>query len=386
MRPREEKRQMVMSSKKKNREQTIFDNTIRIAREKGDEGSRNAKRIAGKVDYLSERPDFVISTDDGKTIGIEHFRADQLIKKDKKAQSASAELNSRARKEHERLVSSVKDDDVPPTNDFIDMVGSYSAEMIHIVKNSGICDLERSLQEGLFGKRGHASKLEAYYDNLAARNPSSKIELGYLIELHSEVTTLILNDGKSARKILPGEFPLSPEIYNLLRQASEDVDWILLAFCPSAKDEVVDAAIIQCSNGMFEESAREQGLQRTEYLGLVNGSPFVKQKKRGKVSHSVNSEGNLSLQIENTSQQIDMLQLCVAGLDGAARALELSQTGKPFVATISTQYVYELLRDNLRAGKKNMSIEDIYALIQKMSWDEYRKRSERFEANYFSTT
>ena len=56
-------------------------------------------------------------------------------------------------------------------------------------------------------------------------------------------------------RVSPGQFPISCEAYELLRKASAHVDWIVLAFCPLYSDEVRDAAIIRCRNGMFETSA-----------------------------------------------------------------------------------------------------------------------------------
>lgn len=62
-------------------------------------------------------------------------------------------------------------------------------------------DLSRSLNSVLFGERGHAKKLDAYRDNLRCIANESPIELGFLIEFHTDFRDLYLNTSSKIRKL-----------------------------------------------------------------------------------------------------------------------------------------------------------------------------------------
>ena len=370
-----------MSDEKKNRELTVFEDTLCFTRSCGGEGRRNVNRLNGSVDRSSERPDIVINAEDGRIIGIEHFRVDQLIKNDKKVQSAAAEFVSSIEDERTRIVGDKDVDHLELTDEMLDMFGRNAAKGIFLTKNSKISDLAKSLEAGLFGDRGHAKKLDEYRCNLLTINNDAKVELGYLIEFHSELSSLILNEGTSSHQLVSGEMPLFPDLYDLLERAARNVDWILLAFYPNLRSEMVGAAVARCSNGMFRKSLERQGLKRTECFGCVDGSPFVRQQRKGDSRYSIEGEA-IHYDFESNPDPAVIYDIVDRSTGEAAKALELARDGKPFAATIAVQYWYELVRDRAKS-RKGVKASDVCDVLRKMDRRERERRSKAFEAKYF---
>lgn len=369
-----------MLDEQKKHELTVFEDVLSLARMHGGEGRRNAGRLKGIVDFSSERPDIVIDTDDGRLVGIEHFQVDQLIKNDKKVQSATAEFVNRAEADRKKVVGDADGELLDPTDEMIGMFGRYAAEYISRVRNSGIDDLTKSLKTRLFGGRGHAEKLDAYRSNVSTRKSGARVEMGYLIEFRSELSTLILNQGSSSRSIVSGELPLFSDLFDLIELAAKDVDWILFACYPALQNKIVEAAIARCSNGMLRKSLERQGLKRAECLGCVDRSPFVGQRCKGGFDYSV--EGDvIRCFFQGYSDDVAIHRLVSESIKGAAKALKLSRNGKPFAATVAVQYCYELVRDRLKF-RKNVTAFDVFETIRNMDKREFALRSSAFEERH----
>lgn len=62
--------------------------------------------------------------------------------------------------------------------------------------NACVDDIRTSLDVGLFGKdsRGHAFKLDAYRENIVQIDANADIQLGFLIELRTDLSQWFLND------------------------------------------------------------------------------------------------------------------------------------------------------------------------------------------------
>lgn len=249
--------------------------------------------------------------------------------------------------------------------------------------NACVDDISTSLDAGLFGKngRGHAFKLDAYRDRVTEINSSADVQLGFVIEFHTDLSGWFLNNGFHERKIAPGEFPVSLEVYDLLKRASAHVDWIVLAFCPLYGDEVRDAAIIRCCNGMFETSAARQGIIQTPYLGLGKETPFGKQDRQGEVEFGVGNNG-IDYLVENTSEPMDPFELFNNAISGAAEALNLARKGKPLAATTSVQLTYDIAKDSLKHKNGNVEPQDVLKVIGEMDPSEMSARMENWRKRW----
>lgn len=140
----------------------------------------------------------------------------------------------------------------------------------------------------------------------------------------------------------------------------------MLAFCPLYGDKVRDAAIIRCHNGMFETSAAQQGMIQTQFLGLGKETPFGKQDRQGEVEFGVGNDG-VNYLVENTSEQMDAIELFNNAISGAAEAFNLARKGKPFAATTSVQLAYDIAKDSLNHKNGNVVPQDVLKAIGEMN-------------------
>lgn len=362
-------------------ELSIYEQSLKVARVKGGEARRNVARLSGDIRSF-DRPDILIAAEDGKRIvGIEHFRVDHHIGRGKKVESKSARFSSdaeRFRRQHENAArrGALAEEAYRGFGDLI-------SRAIREQSNACVDDIGASLDAGLFGKdgRGHAFKLDVYRENIVQIDADADIQLGFLIELHTDLRQWFLNDAFKETRVSPGQFPISCEAYELLKEASAHVDWILLAFCPLYGDEVRDAAIIRCCNGMFETSAARQGIIQTPYLGLGNETPFGRQDRQGKVEFGVGSDG-VDYLVENTSEPMDPFELFNNAISGAAEALNLARKGKPFAATTSVQLAYDIAKDSLKHKNGDVEPQDVLKAIGRMNPSEKSARMENWRKHW----
>lgn len=360
---------------------SIYEQSLKVARAKGGEARRNVARLSGDARPF-DRPDILIAAEGGRRmVGIEHFRVDHHIGKGKRIESKSARFSSDAERFRRRHEDATRRGVL--TEEAFQGFGDLISRAIREQSNACVDDISTSLDAGLFGKdgRGHAFKLDAYRENITQSDANADIQLGFLIELHTDLRQWFLNDGYKETRVSPGQFPISCEAYELLKKASAHVDWIVLAFCPLYGDEVRDAAIIRCRNGMFETSAARQGIIQTPYLGLGKETPFGKQDRQGEVEFGVGNDG-VDYLIENTSGQMEAIELFNNAISGAAEALNLARKGKPFAATTSVQLAYDIAKDSLKHKNGNVGPQDVLKSIGGMDPSEKTARMQNWRKRW----
>lgn len=362
-------------------ELSIYEQSLKAAKAKGGEARRNVARLSGEARSF-DRPDILITAENGRRmVGMEHFRVDHHIGRGKKVESKSARFSSdaeRFRKQHEDAArrGALAEEAYRGFGDLI-------SRAIREQSNACVDDISTSLDAGLFGKngRGHAFKLDAYRDRMAETNFSADVQLGFVIEFHTDLRGWFSNNGFHERKIASGEFPVSLEVYDLLKRVSTHVDWIVLAFCPLYGDEVRDAAIIRCCNGMFETSAARQGIIQIPYLGLGKETPFGKQGRQGEVEFGVGNDG-VDYLVENTSEPMNPFELFSNAISGAAEALNLARKRKPFAAATSVQLTYDITKDSLKHKYGNVEPQDVLKAIGEMNPSEMSARMENWRKRW----
>lgn len=373
-------------SHKENQEKaelSIYEQSLKVARAKGGEARRNVARLSGDIRSF-DRPDILIAAEGGKRIvGIEHFRVDHHIGKGKKVESKSARFSSDAERFRRQHEDAARRDAL--TEEAYQGFGDMISRAIREQSNACVDDISTSLDAGLFGKngRGHVFKLDAYRENITQIDANTDIQLGFLIELHTDLSKWFLNDRFKETRVSQGQFPISCETYELLKKASAHVDWIVLAFCPIYGTEVRDAAIIRCHNGMFETSAARQGIIQTPYLGLGKETPFGKQDKQGEVEFGVGNDG-VNYLVENTSEQMNPIELFSNAISGAAEAFNLARKGKPFAATTSVQLAYDITKDSLKHKNGDVEPQDVLKAIGRMNPSEKSARMENWRKRWLA--
>lgn len=364
--------------KKKQNELAILKETLQRARSNGGEARRNADKLAGEV-YLFERPDFVISSKTDKVIGIEHFRVDHFVRQDKNAQSAAAAFANSCEDERKQMLSNGASAHF--TSDMFGRIGEMISQQIHLSNNASIDDIRRSLEARLFGTRGHISKIGSYRANLQSFSSARVLEIGFLIEIHSDLRGLFLNDTHTVRRIQLGELPLFEDAYDLLAEAASTLDWIILAFYGATDNEIHNAVIINCANGKFSYSASMQGIYAIPYLGLDKTAPKMYQNRRGKIEFTV-GEKDITYLVEKTSPPIDPEQLWQRAIADGAIALTKAREGKPFVATLSVQMLCKMLLDKAKRHQGPITSNTVEKLLYSMSAIERNLRIQRFAAKW----
>ena len=347
---------------KKKRELRVLQDVLEFARQRGGEGRRNANRTKGKVDQ-SERPDFVIATPDNRLIGIEHFRVDHYVDNRTIPQSLSGKLQARMQKERSRIlqIENSKEKNQEMQQALADILRESNEQLM----KGSLSDLVRSLGACLNGKNGHIAKTSAYRSSLSNQSPQSKVELGFLIEFHSDFQRLFMNEEGITRKLTAGELPLFSEVFSLLEKAAEKVDWMLLAFYGTLSSDIVDAAIIRCQNGMFTKSAARQNLQKTEYLGSDEDRMPVFHYRGCTVSHT-SKENEIIYQLERAMETEDPEVIFQNSLDDVSRAFEANRKGRPFAASIQVQMLYELFKDDVKKMKRQPTPDNLKTLLHEM--------------------
>lgn len=363
-------------------EERVFHDVIELSLASGGYKKKAATKLRGFLRSDEERPDLVIRRGNGSIIGIEHFRIDHHIKRGRSASSKSAELMSNLNAQHKRLKPMLNADD-NVLDEAAEVVALFISKEVYQCHNACCDDLSRSLSVRLFdGRSGHALKLSDYRKNLIERyGDDHNTELGFLIEVHSGFHGLFLHNGSKIVRLQEGQCPLYEDLYALLQKASVEVDWILIGFYPCLTDQIVDAAVIDCRNNLFDESCRRQGLYKTTYLGLGKSEPYYIQKREGEAT--VKQDGdNYTILLENPAEIIDPIALSRNAISEAARALNLKEAGKSFTTTLSVQMIYEAVWMRGSKVPGTVTESDIESLLLEVGPNELCSRARAFCDRY----
>ena len=255
--------------RKKDSESNVLKDVLGCCLKQGGAKGRNAKRFTGRIDASAERPDIAVPIGDNHVVGLEHFRVDHFVGKGKKVESNSARLSSRLESERRR-VAGIEDEDrfmVEAAN----VLGEGIQQEMGFYLNASLDDLLKSLEARLGSDvSGHLPKVPTYRENLRSRYAGvEKIELGFLIELHTDFRGLFLHEGRRQRRLVSGQCPLFDVVYDQLLAAAHDVDWILLGFYATLESGIVDAAVIDCRNGKFKKAVATRDCIEQGFLNSI---------------------------------------------------------------------------------------------------------------------
>lgn len=366
-------------SQKKLKERQVLNDVFTFCRQGGGTRARNAKRLSPCRVIGTEKPDFILELKGNKVIGLEHLRVDHHYSK--KAKSKSAKLAASLEKQRKSIASKAGEDC------FMDAAAKVVVDAMQIERqdsaNSSIEDLLSSLNAGLYGsKSGHVPKLASYRENLLAKYPdASKFDLGFLIEIHSDFRGLYLHQDKSCTRLLPGQCPLFDEAYNLLLRTASEVDWLFLGFYPTLGDDIVDAAIIDCRNGMFKKSCERHGLIKTVLLNQDKSALYGKQPEFEKPTINVAND-LIAINIGCPIPKPDASLLWKTAMRGTAAAFNCKQEGIPFATSISIEMMYELLIKYAMVYSNHFDSRKVEHLLSRLSPEERSKRLKEFGSRW----
>lgn len=365
---------------KKDRELAVLSDVLGFCQQAGGYRKKAAAKLSGQLDSSWERPDFVIRRHNGAVIGLEHFRVDHHVTKGRKAESKAARLCSDLEKQRRRIADEItKDPDA--LDEAAGVVARGFKASMENREHATVDDLAFSLDKRLFGEgTGHAMKMAEYRENLEEHcGGAEQVELGYLIECHSDLRGLFLNNVRGVSCLEAGLCPITPEMHGLLSKAAEGVDWILIGFYPCLGLEIVDAAVIDCRHGMFGESCRRQGLEPTEYLGACHGDAHYRRTTKDVQVKTVGDSYELQVEGDVNADGAAMLEESILG---ATRAIELGRSARPFVATIPVQMLYEALWPVNGRVRGEVTVDRVSELMASLPAGELTRRLEAFGVRY----
>lgn len=170
-------------------------------------------------------------------------------------------------------------------------------------------------------------------------------------------------------------------IYNLLKEAANKVDWLVLAFYGTLDDgEIKDAAIVHCSNKTFDISMRRQKLFKTEYLGFNKSEPFIQQHGMGDFEEQASNDV-IHYSIE-TSESRDYCAMFFNAFEETPRALNLMRHDEPFTATLNVQMIYELVIGATKKFEGEITFDDVKRMFSEIDVTEKHIRFELFGQKY----
>lgn len=364
------------------RESKVLEDVLSLCLSSGGQRAKAARKLAGEADSSVESPDIRVSIANRDAIvGIEHFRVDQNIKGGKKAESKDSETLGLMNKQRLKLLEMGEG----PGRDagMLDAVGKAAANFMQHSLDADPRDLARSLEARLYGAgSGHVGKLGTYRRNLSSAN-ASKVEIGFLIEIHSDFSGYFINDEQGARRVEKGQAVLPSEMFGLLERVSKDVDWLLLGFYPNVAGKIVDARIVDCREGRFSASCKKQKLTAIELLRIEDA-----RKRRVGYDHCSLKEDSDQAQItfyrnDDPIQPFDLAKQCVSK---TAEALNLARRREPFAATASVQALYETVQFAAKKYRGEFSAGTVLRLLQGMSPGEAYRRYDDFGKRYGITS
>lgn len=366
---------------KSRKEQRVLKDVLTYCKIKGGARGRAARQLAGEVDANRERPDITIKLSRRDAIaGIEHFRIDHHVKGGKKAESKSAELTNALEKQRQEIMQMPEGPD--RDNAMVGAIGSNLAKAVQNAYDAAPGSLLSSLRQRLLDKeRGHLEKLEDYRENVAKIDDARKLEMGFLIEVHSDFRGLYLNNNGKSCQLKQGECPLPSDLYEMLKETSVNIDWLLLGFYPSLSDTLVDAAVVNCRHGMFTESCKRQGVVKAEYLQLDSNEKSKRFEFTGYEQASESSDF-LRMAFERIGAPIDFGVLMAQSFEKTAIALNLNQKSKVFVATLPIQALYETILPASKKHKGPFSAAMVWNMMRDMPYQERIARFDAFEKKY----
>lgn len=182
------------------------------------------------------------------------------------------------------------------------------------------------------------------------------------------------------RKLEAGECPLFSDVYDILLNSAEQIDWIVLVFYSPIAVETEDVAVIDCRNGLFKTSAERQGLRRTAMLNSADSSVH---RELTRVKPEIAFEGDeVVISVDAGIKRIDGLELLRAGIDDVTAAFRCDRERAAYAMSLPGELVYEMLQPEAGRSKRVFGIIEIGNMVGSLSRDERIVRMERFSKRW----
>ena len=379
---------------KKLNEQRVFGLALGRAREHGGYSRRVVDRIAGEVVLRDddESPDIVLRTNRktktgvGRLVGVEHFRVDQLLeerknqkKRNSRATAESFSAVARWGSEMERMqnrYSKGEIDELSPA--LLDDFGRVVNGIHQAYGNAYLGSFVKAFSDGFDSHLNNVNRYRAHLEGLRYAGDVDPL-LVFLVETHCNYSDLTLWEGYKSKGLADGYLPIFTELVRVIERCRGMVDYVLVAMCPVAANDVVDAVLIDCMNPSL--SLAKAKVPICEYLGSNHDIPIHK----GIVSHMVPRDDGEEITFWPVVDQGEALSpefVFWQDVSEFWRAIGLRRAGQPFTANHWVQMFLCLVGDYADRDYSDGAEFDrgwLYRWKKEMGEEEWQRRSALYE-------
>lgn len=204
----------------------------------------------------------------------------------------------------------------------------------------------------------HLGKVDEYRRNLkaVARN-GERIEMGFLIEIHSDMSRYMIVDEKGQRKCEQGDILVFEDMLELFERASSKIDFVILAVYGNVDVKPRNVLAFKCGN--VEKSISKQHIPICTFADVDSDiGAFVKPKAEVSVSHALSSDGeNIDAVYTVGTPELGREALTELTLRGAMRAWYALRHGRAFVSTEAVAAFVSAFGDEI-SGWRKLSVEE----------------------------
>ena len=339
-----------MKSKKDDEMYSLY-KAIQIGKSRYSITKKIATRLSGDFIYreIEERPDFVKkSLESGRRdeciVGIEHFRVDHLSlqKKDGRVGSTGVMYNIESNRVFNRWNSKIGESseiDLAAINDIQNLIWNQFKRVNNTDYPTFISAFKYSLNK-------HMEKVESYREELKKIANGKKVELAFLIEVHSEFKNKYLTNKKGTKKSLTGIMPMFNDVVEMLERIdSKKVDYIILLLCETQINENTD--VIAFKTGDIYKQLIKQKKSIYEYAG----KDFFNQSFSGNLDNLESKnrvyqkDDDLIMDFKyDKFNQDDRKQLEII-LKCCERVSSFEKQGKNYITDVSVQAAIDIYRE-----------------------------------------
>lgn len=337
-----------------------------------------------------ERPDFVkLSKQDGDyvLVGIEHFRVDQLSlqKKNGRVASTGVKTEKDVHSLYESRHENVECGDYSQTeivSDMAELIATHIKNKEQSTYNTYIESFRHSLLQ-------HTENIDFYRSELnTLSNGQYPTKLVFLIEIHTELRNLFLNDCSGQRKHNSGIAPFFEDMITLIEKAVDPRKVDYLVFCMGETIFTNNVKVIAVPTRNLRKQLMKIGIKTYHYIGIDSFlSPFQSPKKNIEIHPIVTSDnGNTSFRFDASYDTISDQLLLNLTFYAFYHACELKKQGLNIATTCGVQLLIEMSEGTKIIWSHPQNSPDKWVIHPRflgLSDDERQRKCKIFEEKYY---
>ena len=199
----------------------------------------------------------------------------------------------------------------------------------------------------------HLGKVDEYRKSL--RNKASngeRMELGFLIEIHSDMSHYIAVNSNGRRECAPGDMLIFDAMLELFEKASSKIDFVILSAYGNVGTEPKNVLAFKCGN--VKKSITKQHVPICTFAGIESDlDAFAMPKTEVSVSHTFDEGGEMIDAVYSVgTPQLDAETMTELMLRGAMRAWFALRNGRAFVSSEVIAAFIDVFGDEIVGWRK----------------------------------